>query len=101
MPRGELFAKDKFHGNTKWNAEHLAIQAWLWSWQETKNVTDAFDQALEVCEDLGLKDTAKTYPTFMNALDRYREVFVHVCVNDTKHWPKRLAGSTGEPKVGC
>ena len=50
----ELFADEEFHGNTKWKAEQLATQAVIWSWQETKNVTDAFDQTLEICGDLGL-----------------------------------------------
>ncbi len=57
VPRGELFAEDEFHGNVKWNPEPLAAEALIWSWQEAKNVTDAFDQTLEICEDLGLKNT--------------------------------------------
>ena len=76
VPEGELFAKDEFHGNTKWNPEQLAAQALIWSWQETKHVTDAFDHTREVCEDLGLKKTTMTYTSFMNALDRYHDVFV-------------------------
>jgi hypothetical protein len=70
-----LFAKEEFHGNTKWDAAQLATQAVIWSWQETKNVTDAFDQSLEICGDLGLKKTAMTYTAFMNALDRYDDIF--------------------------
>jgi hypothetical protein len=64
-----------FHGNIKWNPEQLVAQALIWSWQETKNVTDAFDHALEVCDELGMDKTAKSYTSMMNALDRYREVF--------------------------
>ena len=30
---------------------------------------------MEVCEDVKLKDVAKSYTTFVNALDRYRDVF--------------------------
>jgi len=71
----ELFAKDTFHGNTKWKPEELAAQAVIWSWQETKNVTDAFDQTLEICRDLGLRRVAHTYPSFMNGLHRYTEIF--------------------------
>lgn len=73
---GELFTKEEFHGNIKWNPGQLATQALIWSWQETKNVTDAFDQTLEICRDLGLKNTVMTYTSFMNALDRYKDVFV-------------------------
>jgi len=75
VPQGELFAKDEFHGNVKWNPEPLAAEALIWSWQEAKNVTDAFDQTLEICEDLGLKKMAMTYPAFMNGLDRYGDIF--------------------------
>ena len=40
------------------NRHQLAAQAVIWSWQETKNVTDAFDQTLEICRDMGLKNMA-------------------------------------------
>ena len=75
VPQDELFAKEEFHGNIKWNPEQLAAQALIWSWQEAKNVTDAFDQTLEICDDLGLKKTAMTYASFMNALNRYDDRF--------------------------
>jgi len=75
VPQGELFAKDEFHGNVRWNPDQVAAEALIWSWQEAKNVTDAFDQALEICADLGLKNAAMTYPTLMNALDRYGDTF--------------------------
>lgn len=72
----ELFSEGDFHGNTKWKPSQLAAQALIWSWQEAKNVTDAFDESLEICGDLGLKNTAMSYTSFMNALDRYDDVFV-------------------------
>ena len=75
VPERELFSKNEFHGNTKWNAEQLAVQALIWSWQETKYVTDAFDHIQEICEALGMKETAKSYTSMMNALDRYHDVF--------------------------
>ena len=75
VPESELFTKDRFHGNIKWVPEQLAAEALIWAWQEAKNVTDAFDQTLEVCDELGAKDTAKTYASFMNALDSYANTF--------------------------
>ena len=75
IPLGELFAESAFHGNIKWQPEQLAAQALIWSWQESKNVTDAFAQALEVCGELGLQKIAKSYTSMMNALDRYQHVF--------------------------
>jgi hypothetical protein len=76
LAEGELFSQDEFHGNTRWNPEQLAAQALIWSWQETKHVTDAFDHAREVCEELGWKKTARSYTSFMNALDRYDDVWM-------------------------
>jgi hypothetical protein len=76
LPEGTLFSKDEFHGNTRWNPEQLAAQALVWSWQETKHVTDAFDHAREVCEALGWKKTAMTYTAFMNALNRHDNVWM-------------------------
>jgi hypothetical protein len=69
----QLFAKDHFHGNVKWLPEELACQALIWAWHEAKNVTDAFDQADEVCGRLELDRIAKSYTSFMNALHVYRE----------------------------
>lgn len=74
----ELFSKDAFHGNIKWDPEQLAAQALIWSWQETKHVTDAFGHAEEVCEELGMKEAAKSYTSLMNALGRYGDVFAVV-----------------------
>jgi hypothetical protein len=75
IPPGELFHKSEFHGNVKWNAEEVMAQALIWSWQEAKNVTDAFDQTREICDDLKLSRTILTYTAFMNALTRHREMF--------------------------
>jgi hypothetical protein len=74
LPEGALFSKEQFHGNTKWVPEQLAAQALIWSWQDTRKVTDAFEKTLEICKKLGLRMIAKTYTAFMNALNRYREI---------------------------
>lgn len=75
VSQGELFAQDEFHGNTQWDAEQLAAQALIWSWQEAKYVTDAFEHTQEICEQLGWTKTARSYTSFMNALHRYDHVF--------------------------
>lgn len=75
VPQDKLFDKEEFHGNVKWNAEQLVSEALIWAWQEAKNVTDAFDQAREICEDLELSNTVVTYTSFMNALLRYADTF--------------------------
>ena len=75
IPEDGLFTDYRFHGNIKWTPEQLCQQALIWSWQETKNVTDAFEQTGEICQELGIQNTAKTYTAFMNALDGYAEIF--------------------------
>lgn len=73
-----LFQKIELHGNIKWKAEEVAVQALIWSWLEARNVTDAFDESVEICADLGMKHMAKTYNSFMNALTGHREMFSEV-----------------------
>ena len=75
LPQEQLFQKSEFHGNVKWVAENVMAQALIWSWQEAKNVTDAFDQTQEICDELKLSRILMTYTAFMNALTRYRELF--------------------------
>jgi hypothetical protein len=75
IPEGVLFTKDRFHGNIKWTPEQLAQEAVIWAWQDSRNVTEAFAMALEVCKELKLENAAKTYTAFINALDRYGETF--------------------------
>lgn len=75
IPEDEMFLKDRFHGNVQWSPQQLAQQAVIWAWQDTKNVTDAFAMTLENCEELKLNNVANTFTVFINALERYREVF--------------------------
>ncbi len=75
IPEHALFSEDRFHGNVKWSPRQLAMQAVIWSWQQAKNVTDAFAMTMEVCEELNIDNAAKTYTSFMDALARYRETF--------------------------
>lgn len=75
IPEDVLFTEDRFHGNTKWTPEQLAQEAVIWAWQDARNVTDAFAMAVEACKELKIKNAAKTYTAFINALDRYRETF--------------------------
>lgn len=92
VPEGEVFGKDEFHGNIQWDPEQLAAQALIWSWQETKHVTDAFDHTKEICKDLELVKTAASYTSFMNALDRYN----HVLAPQLRERYQMLAEEVGE-----
>ena len=74
LPDGGLFSKGEFHGNIKWVPEQLAAQALIWSWQDSRNVTEAFVKTQEICEHIGVTKGAANYTRFMNALSEYREV---------------------------
>lgn len=87
-----LFQQIELHGNIKWKAEEVAVQAVIWSWLEAKNVTDSFDQCLEICEALGMENIAKTYNSFMNALVRYREMFSEVLRNQFQSRARQSGG---------
>jgi hypothetical protein len=76
LPDAAAFAQDEFHGNTRWSANQLAGQALIWSWQETRHVTDAFTHAQEACGELGWRKTAQSYTSMMNALERYDQVWM-------------------------
>jgi len=80
IPPGELFTKDRIHGNVKWKPDQLAAQAVIWAWQDARFVTDEFRVTLEVCDRLKLQQVAQTYTAFMNALERYEKMF-HLRLN--------------------
>lgn len=67
-------AKTPFHGNIKWDPCQLAKQALIWSFQDSKLVSDAFEKTSEICDSLQLKNVAKTYTGFMDAIAKYRNV---------------------------
>jgi hypothetical protein len=73
VPDDKIFADLKLHGNVNWKPSQLVLQAICWSWQETKNITDAFEYTVEVCDELKVTRGANTYPAFMNALQKYRD----------------------------
>lgn len=67
FPNAKIFAGLKQHGNTSWLAEALVWLALCWAWQESKNVTDAFDEAKDQCRQLDMA-ALSTYQGFMMAL---------------------------------
>jgi len=93
VPKSQQFAKEQFHGNIQWEAQQLAAQAMIWSWQETSNVTDAFDMTLEACEDLGMKHVAQSYTSMMNALDRYQDALYPVLRDQHQRLAQEVGGS--------
>lgn len=66
----------KRHGNAKWQANHLIWLALIWSWTESENVTDAFDQAADSCQSTFGSVPLTTYQGFMGALTKWTPTLV-------------------------
>ena len=78
LPDDLIFSKIKFHGNSKWLPKYLVCLALLWAWTESKNVTDAFPQALKCYESMFHRFVPTTYQGFMNALGKWTAPLMNV-----------------------
>lgn len=67
LPNAGIFAGLGLHGNTSWSPSALVWLALCWAWSESRNVTDAFDEATRQCKQLGVA-ALSTYQGFLNAL---------------------------------
>jgi hypothetical protein len=71
LPNEDIFSKLKLHGNIKWMPTSLVWLALCWSWSESRNLTDAFAEALGCCQTMFGSTPLKTYQGFMGALVGY------------------------------
>lgn len=71
-----IFSKLRFHGNSRWTPICLVWLALFWAWCETRNVTDAFDQAVAACQKVFGAAPLVTYQGFMGALVTWTPGFV-------------------------
>jgi hypothetical protein len=71
LPDGSIFSKMRLHGNTKWLPKLLVNLALFWAWSESKNVTDAFSEAVHCCQRMFRSFVPGTYQGFMKALTRW------------------------------
>ena len=76
LPNDDIFAKLKFHGNTKWLPGSLVCLALYWSWSEARNLTDAFTEALGYCRTISAGSPLSTYQGFMGAMVRWSPTFI-------------------------
>jgi hypothetical protein len=68
LPDESIFSRIKFHGNIKWKPSCLVWLALCWAWSCTRNLTDAFAEALSMCEKMLACKPLSTYQGFMWAL---------------------------------
>ena len=67
LPNVEIFAGLGLHGNTSWSPSALVWLALCWAWSQSKNLTDAFEEARHQCGKLGIS-ALSTYQGFLYAL---------------------------------
>jgi len=80
LPNHASFSTLPLHGNASWVPVNLIWLALCWSWSESRNVTDAFEQAVYQCRQLG-RAALSTYQGFMNALATWTDPLI------TALWP--------------
>jgi hypothetical protein len=68
LGKRNLLAGHTRHGNTRWTARQLVIQAICWSWSAQRYLTDAFAQSVRWTEDLCGTAALTSYQGFMGAL---------------------------------
>jgi hypothetical protein len=68
LPDASIFSQLCFHGNSKWTPAYLVWLALCWAWCDARNVTDAFTEAVTICQHLFGACSLSTYQGFMGAL---------------------------------
>jgi len=67
LPNTAIFAGLSLHGNTSWPPSALVWLALCWAWSESRNLTDAFEEAAHQCGKLDIA-VLRTYQGFLYAL---------------------------------
>jgi hypothetical protein len=91
LPNDGIFVALRLHGNTKWTPAALVWLALCWAWQETRNVTDAFEMALAQCQQQGVAPLG-SYQGFMPALVRWTEPLMDVLWPHLHELMKQIGG---------
>ena len=73
---GDIFSKVKLHGNTSWLPRSLVWLALCWAWSESRNLTDAFTEAVGCCKIISASAALGTYQGFLGALTRWTSEFI-------------------------
>lgn len=73
---GRVLAGITPHGNTRWTAEQLVIQAVCWSWSAQRYLTDAFAQSVRWTRDLCGAAALTSYQGFMGALVHWSPLLI-------------------------
>jgi len=78
LSNGGIFSEVKLHGNTSWLPKNLVWLALCWAWSESRNLTDAFSEAVGCHKIISTSAALSTYQGFMGALTRWSSEFVRL-----------------------
>lgn len=90
LPSG-IFAGLNLHGNITWSPVDLVWLVLCWAWEESKNVTDAFDEAKDQCQQLGIAAVG-TYQGMMKVLVRYNAPLLIVLCSQLHRLMQEIGG---------
>ena len=92
--RKEIVGNFQRHGNAKWQMNHLIWLALIWSWTESENVTDAFDQAADSCRSTFGSVPLTTYQGFMGALTKWTPTLLPALQGLLQNRMKEIGGDS-------
>ncbi len=96
-----IFAHLRFHGNTRWSPLGLASLALCWAWSDSRNLTDAFTQAVECCQTILGSSPLNSYQGFMAAMVRWTSPFVEILWLRLHQKMEEIGGKFWHRGAGC
>jgi hypothetical protein len=92
LPDGSIFSKLCIHRNSKWTPVGLVWLALCWAWCDARNVTDAFTDAVRMCEQMLGASPLSTYQGFMGALVTWTPSFMPLLRSVLHHRMEQIGG---------
>lgn len=92
LPNDSIFSKLKFHGNTSWAPSNLVWLAVCWAWSESRNLTDAFTEAVKCSQSFSASSTLNTYQGFMGAMVTWTTALMNVLFVQLQTRMKEIGG---------
>lgn len=92
LPNDSIFTQLRFHGNTSWIPSSLVWLAVSWAWSESRNLTDAFAEALRCSQKFSASSTLSTYQGFMGAMVTWTTAFINLLFVQLQARMKEIGG---------
>jgi hypothetical protein len=92
LPDGSIFSKLCIHRNSKWTPVGLVWLALCWAWCDARNVTDAFSDAVRMCQQILGASPLSTYQGFMGAIVKWTPSFMPLLRNVLHQRMEQIGG---------